>query len=216
MGVDKPTYVGHATGHQAGVTSDYTGPSEPVTTNALLMTNNTDTGRYLYIVTYDEDAERKRVEYLFNNWDEGTIERPAGLTRVAEGVSHDDLYEQLVGKVPEDQVSVYQLEDVETDVEPEQTVVNEQIMASRDAVEAFLEYILSKKKAVLQSAGHNEYEIYVKKGRTTVSYSIAEEQGGLRTVRVTITGYPPAPSFLADFFETELAEYAASQSTDQS
>jgi len=177
------------------------------------MADTTDDDRYLYIVDYDEDAERKRVEYLFNNWTEGEIERPTGLFRVASNVSHDDLFEQLVGKVPESQVEVYQLEDVETSVEPDQTVVTQQIDASTDAVETFLEYILSKKKAVLQSAAQNEYEVYTKKGRTEITYAVTETEEAA-SVRVSIRGYPPAPAFLAEFFETELAEYAASQSPD--
>lgn len=203
----------HVVGYRPGVAGDYTGPSGSLINDAQLMADNTDDDRYLYIVDYDEDAERKRVEYLFNNWDEGDIRRPTGLVRVAENVSNDELLEQLVGKVPETQVEVYQLGDVDTSVEPEQTVVKQQIEASSDAVETFLEYILSKKKAVLQSAAQNEYEVYTKKGRTEITYSVTETEG-MVSARVSINGYPPAPAFLAEFFETELAEYAASQSPD--
>jgi len=65
---------------------------------------------------------------------------------------------------------------------------------------------------VLQSASRNEYEMYTKKGRADVSYTLRESDSGTVTVGVRVTGVPPAPSFLADFFETELSEYAASQS----
>lgn len=205
--------MGDVVSTQAGVTRGYTGPSESLFNDAQLMAENTDDDRYLYIVDYDEDAERKRVEYLFNNWTEGKIERPSGLLRVASNVSHEELFEQLVAKVPERQVEVYQLEDVDTSVEPDQTVVTQQVDASTDAVETFLEYILSKKKAVLQSPTQNEYEVYTKKGRTEITYSVTETEEGV-SVRVSIRGYPPAPSFLAEFFETELGEYAASQSPD--
>jgi hypothetical protein len=165
---------------------------------------------YLFVVSYDDDAERKRVEYLFNNWDEGDVEKPDGLVRIASDVDHDDLYEKVVSKVPSDQVESFKLEPIEADVDRERQTIEQEINAPVDAVESFVEYIFSKKKAVLQSATHNEYEVYTKKGRANASYSLTED-GGATTVSVTVDGYPPAPSFLAEFFETELAEYAASQ-----
>jgi hypothetical protein len=178
------------------------------------MSKNTDEERYLYIVDYEEDAERKRAEYLFNNWEDGSIERPSGLIRIAEGIDRDELYERLVGKVPEEQVDIYRLQPVDTDVEPKNIAVEQRIDASVDAVETFLDYVLSKKKAVLQSAARNEYEVYTKKGRAEVSYTLSEADDQI-VVRIDINGYPPAPSFLAEFFETELTDYATSQSSDQ-
>jgi hypothetical protein len=168
--------------------------------------------RYLYVVEYEEDAERKRAEYLFKNWDEGSIDRPDGLVRIVEGVAHEELYEQLIAKVPAEQVTSYELEPIEADVEVETVVVEETVDASVDAVEAFLEYILSKRKAVLQSASRNEYEVYSKKGRAEVSYDVTD--GERVAVRIRVDGYPPAPAFIAEFFETELADYAASQSSE--
>lgn len=176
------------------------------------MTDGDRDRRYLYVVDYGEDAERKRAEYLFKNWDGGDIERPDGLVRIAEGVDHDELYQQLIAKVPADQIETYELTPAETDVSTETVVIEESVAASADAVETFLEYVLSKRKAVLQSAARNEYEVYTKKGRAEVAYEIGDDDP--ITVRLRIEGYPPAPAFLADFFETELADYAASQSRE--
>ena len=165
---------------------------------------------YLFVVSYDDDAERKRVEYLFNNWDDGDVEKPEGLVRLATGVDHDDLYEKVVSKVPSDQVDSFELDPVDADVDSERRIVEQSVNAPVDAVESFVEYVFSKKKAVLQSPSHNEYEVYTKKGRATVSYDLSEESG-TTTVTITVDGYPPAPAFLGEFFETELADYAASQ-----
>lgn len=177
------------------------------------MSDGNDDERHLYVVDYEEDTERKRAEYLFNNWERGQISRPSGLVRIAEGVDHEELYEQLVAKVPAEQVEMYHLRSIDTEIEPETIVVEEEVDASVDAVETFIKYIMSKKKAVLQSAAHNEYEVYTKKGRGEVSYELTDEDGYV-SVRIQVTGYPPAPSFLADFFETELADYAASQAPE--
>ena len=170
------------------------------------MTDDT----FLFVVRYDDDAERKRAEYLFNNVD-GTVDTPKGLVRIAEGVDHEELYTKLVSKVPEEQVSAYRLEPVETKVEPETETVSETIEATPDAVETFVAYMFSKKKAVLQSAARNEYEVYTKKGRAEVSYRLSD--GPPTTVEIRIEGLADATGFLAEFFETELGDYADSQRT---
>lgn len=168
---------------------------------------------YLFLVEYEEDAERKRVEYLFNTWEDGGIEGPSGLVRIAHGVDHDEIYEQLVTKVPEEQVSSYRLEPVEPDVSEETVIVDQEIDAPAEAIETFVEYMFSKKKAVLQSAANNEYEVYTKKGRAEVTYRIdGDADDGVTAIRIRVTGYPPAPEFLAEFFGTELTDFAESQS----
>jgi hypothetical protein len=170
----------------------------------------TDAPEYLYVVDYEDDAERKRVEYLFNNWSGGEVARPEGVVRLAAGVDHEGLYEQLISKVPEERIRAYRLEEGRTEVSPTTRSVERTVPTDADAVETFVQYMLSKKKAVLQSATHNEYEMYTKKGRATTRYELDERDGGT-AVTVRITGYADAPSFLAEFFETELEEYAASQ-----
>lgn len=169
-----------------------------------------DESTHLFVVSYADDAERKRVEYLFNNWDDGTVNKPDGLVRIASDVDHDELYERVVSKVPAEQVESYKLEPVDADVDQEREIIKQDVNAPGDAVESFIEYIFSKKKAVLQSAARNEYEMYTKKGRANVSYELATDEG-TTTVTITVWGYPPAPTFLSEFFETELADYAASQ-----
>ena len=168
-----------------------------------------DNEEFLFVVDYDSDAERKRVEYLFENA-EGEIDSLEGLSRIAKGVDHEEIYEQLVSKVPDEQVQAYRLEPVDVAAEPEHTTVAQTINATPETVETFVEYMLSKKKAVLQSGARNEYEVYTKKGRAEISYDL-ENEDGATTVRVRIDGYPPAPLFLAEFFETELQDYAESQ-----
>jgi hypothetical protein len=165
---------------------------------------------YLFVVDYDDDAERKRVEYLFNNWDDGSIKKPSGLVRVASDIDHDSLYEDLIAKVPPEQVQTYRLEPVDSDVEPETITIEEAVNAPADAVESFIEYMFSKKKAVLQSPARNEYEVYSKKGRAEVSYRLTENDSTTE-VTIQVSGYSPAPEFLGDFFETELTDYANSQ-----
>ncbi len=174
------------------------------------MSEHDNPGEYLFVVTYKDESERKRVEYLFNNWSDGTIEHPDGLLRLTDGVDHEHLYEQLVTKVPEEQISTYTVEPVETELEPTHLTVEQEINAPESTVESFLEYVLSKRKAVIQDTERNEYEVYSKKGRAVLRYNLSVSSG-VTTVRLVIEGHQPAPSFLANFFEQELNEFANSQ-----
>lgn len=166
-------------------------------------------GEYLFVVNYDSDAERKRVEYLFDNAN-GEISTLSGLARIAEGIDLEEMYEEIISKVPEDQVEAYRLEPIDVASEPERKTVEKAVNAPADTVEPFVEYMLSKKKAVLQSGARNEYEVYTKKGRAEIAYDV-DESGGSTRVEIRIEGYPPAPEFLAEYFETELSDYAESQ-----
>jgi len=165
---------------------------------------------YLFVVDYADDAERKRVEYLFNNLDADSVENPSGLVRLVSGVDPEDLHRELASKVPDDQVKGFALDAVDPDHEPETVRVTQTVDTPADAVDGFLQYVLSKKKAVLQSDARNEYEIYTKKGRTDVRYALAERDDATE-VTVTVSGHQPAPGFLGEFFERELADYASSQ-----
>lgn len=168
------------------------------------------TPEHLFVVSYADETERKRVEYLFDNWAGGSVDRPEGLVRLAADVDHEELYEQLLTKVPEEQVSAYALDRSEPSVERERATVEREVSADLAAVESFLGYVFSKRKGKLRDAGRNEYDLYTKKGRAEARYTLSETVDGT-AVRVTIEGYPPAPEFLREFFADELAEFSESQ-----
>ncbi|MXR40725.1 hypothetical protein GRX01_05130 [Halobaculum sp. WSA2] len=125
-------------------------------------------------------------------------------------VDHDALYEQLVTKVPEEQVSSYELARSEPSVDKQTERIERTINAPVDTVESFLKYVFSKRKAVVQSPDRNEYEVVTKKGRADVRYTVSAENG-TTTTRIVIEGYEPTLSFLSEFFEEELDEFSASQ-----
>ena len=93
-----------------------------------------DSERYLYTVQYDGEAERKRVEYLFNNWEDGHIDSPRGLARIAEGVDHEELYKQLATRVPEDKNGVDRLQSATPAAESKTITVKQEATAPPDAV----------------------------------------------------------------------------------
>lgn len=172
--------------------------------------NDPSEQKYLFVVSYNDDSERKRAEYLFNNWNDGHAHRPDGLVRIMSGIDSDELYERLITKVPEDHVQAYELTETSPDVDQETAKVERTVNTGREPVESFLDYVFSKRKATLQSPEHNHYEVYTKKGRADVRYTM-KTAGDETTVTIHIEGYPPAPGFLADFFKKELKEFSRSQ-----
>lgn len=170
--------------------------------------NGDDADRYLYVVDYDDDAERKRAEYLFDTWDEGTVERPDGVVRIAEGVDGDALHRDLLVKFRSEQVDVYELAARDDPATPEARTVERTLDAPPDAAESFLQYLVSRKKGERRADG--EYEVYTNKGRADVSLDVRAADDGT-AVTVRISGHPPVLDYLTSYVETELSEFAASR-----
>lgn len=164
----------------------------------------------LFVVDYDTDAERKRAEYFFDSV-EGESTSLHGLTRIVRDGDPSDLYERLVSKVPADAVDTYRLEPLDISAEPETRRIKRRVQGTKQNIESFLEYLFSKRDAVLQTPARNEYEVYTRKGRAEMAYRL-EVEDGQTTVRLRIEGYPPAPAYLEEVFTNELTDFSASQS----
>lgn len=166
-------------------------------------------GRYRDIVKCDPNAE-----YRFNRREGGNSDQLDGVVWTNSGADNQELCEQLVTKTPINQVRTFGQSGVKTDIAPETVVINETVDVSFNAVETFIGRVLSQREAVLQSAARNGYSVYSKERRTEVNYKLTKTKQEQVSVRVQIVGYPPASSFLAEFFEAELTGYAANQAPD--
>jgi hypothetical protein len=159
---------------------------------------------YLVVVDYDDDTERKRAEYLLDNWDEGTVTSLHGLTRRVDGTDIDELYEALAAKVPEEQISAFGIRQLDESAETTNTTLELRVETPPERVEWAMESVLEKRKAVDEPDAENTYAIYSKKGRARVSYDISPRNHET-TLSITIEGYGDAPGFLREYFEKELA-----------
>ncbi|OKY77357.1 MAG: hypothetical protein BTN85_2007 [Candidatus Methanohalarchaeum thermophilum] len=162
--------------------------------------------KYLFVVSYDTDAERKRVDYLFNNWEKGEIEKPKGLVRLVNTSNYLNLYKSLTSKIPEKNIDSYEINKNEPDISPQTISVNKSMKEDPKALNEFVEYMLSKKNAVIKNHSKNKYEVYTKKGRAEISYKVDEEDNKTNLM-IKIEGFSPAPQFLRDFFNKELNYY---------
>lgn len=158
---------------------------------------------YLVVVDYEADTERKRAEYLLDNWEEGSVESVSGLTRIVSGTDIHELYDALVAKVPEDQITTHELTPVNSEASASDERLDLRTETDPERVEWAVESVLNKRKAVEDPEKDDTYAVYTKKGRATVSYNIIPRDDGT-ALEVRIEGYGEATEFLRDFFEEEL------------
>jgi hypothetical protein len=167
-----------------------------------------DADGFLFVVSYENDAERKRAEYLFNTWEDGNLYKPEGIVRVAEDVDHEELYEDLLVKFRPEQIDAYSLSSLDAPRTPEQRSIERSIAADPDTVRSMLQYLISRKKGT--ETGDGVYEVYTNKGRADVEVSLSRE-GDETTVVVHVQGHPPVIDQLATYLEEELDEFEASR-----
>lgn len=167
-----------------------------------------DDREYLVVVDYEDERERKRAEYLLDNWDEGSVDTLDGMARTVKGVDIDELYDQLAAKVPEEELSTYELTRVDTEATRVQETIDEtfdDIDAER--VEWAMESIMKKRKAVDQGTTSDDdslWAVYTKKGRAEIQYDIREQGSSAVELHVVIDGFGEAPAFLRDFIQEEI------------
>lgn len=165
-----------------------------------------DEQTYLFVVDYETDAERKRAEYLLDNFENGHIQPIEGMSRLASGVDVEELYDGLAAKVPEEQLTTYEINRISTEASREQERIRE-IFSGIDPerVRWAIESVLKKRKAVKQGSrdGMEIWSVYTKKGRAEISYQVRDESNGVE-LHVTIDGFGSAPEFLKEFIQDEL------------
>lgn len=168
---------------------------------------STDETEYLVVVDYDDEAERKRAEYLLDNWDDGETRRVKGLTRKAVGVDVEELYDQLAAKVPPGNVSAFELHPVDAEATAEQATIHRTFRETNpERLEWAMETIMNKRKAVQQGStddGREIWAVYTKKGRAEISYEI-KRAGAEMELHVVVDGFGEAPSFLKEYITDEL------------
>ena len=162
----------------------------------------------LFVVSYENDAERKRAEYLFNTWENGNLYKPEGIVRIAEDIDHEELYEDLLVKFRPEQIDAYALSSLDAPQTPEQHSIERSIAADPNTVRSMLQYLISRKKGT--ETGDGAYEVYTNKGRADVEMSFSTEDTET-TVFVQVQGYPPVIDQLTTYLEEELDEFEASR-----
>lgn len=165
---------------------------------------------YLVALDYQNDAERKRVEYLLNNSDL-EIKKLRGLVRVVRTDDVEDFYEDLSTKVDElDHLRVDELSEVDITPDENHERFSLKTKASRDKIKWAFDTIEKKRDATIEDReydteyGYHQYVTTTKSGTVRYSYELDSLNDGTTRVDVHIWGYGDAPETFREFVENEL------------
>ncbi len=167
---------------------------------------------HLFVVTYENDAERKRIEYLIDKWsNRAKMSKIRGISFIVEAPDVSRFVEELLSKLdpPSDgKLMVYEVrpEDIGSKVTPKKAEIRKATDEDPKVVSKLLRYILTKFGAYYASSegALSTYRAYTKKGRLEMAVSV-EEEDGKTTVRVLIEGYGSAVEDMAKKIERELS-----------
>jgi hypothetical protein len=164
--------------------------------------------KYVVFVGYENDEERKRVDYLLEKWSErANIQKPRGVVFLIETQEAQEFLEELYSKLEgnvEEKVEVYLVEGVVRKVEARRRSVEYTFREERKVVEKFLEYLFSKINATYaySDALAKVYKAYTRKGRVTLKVLLRE--GKKTHVSIEVEGFGEAVDFLAERIDEEL------------
>ncbi|MCL4336087.1 MAG: hypothetical protein M1393_08475 [Candidatus Thermoplasmatota archaeon] len=104
-------------------------------------------------VEYENEAERKKIEYIMNQWPQST-ERPKGYVIFVKDEDFEVLYQTIAAKFPESRIGSYKLAEVRPEIESLTCRVSFVFsdMQKYDQVKAFINYLVNKRRGVLVSS----------------------------------------------------------------
>lgn len=167
---------------------------------------------YIVLVAYENDAERKRIDYLLDKW--STKAKIKKLKSMAFFIDTDEtqefleeLFSKLEGRIDE-KVKIYQAKEVEKKVEKRRHILQYRIKEEKKVVEKFVGYLLSKMNAnyTYSDAMAKVYNVYTRKGGGTIRVIL--QGNGEMTVVFEIEGYGDVVDFLAEKMDDELKLFA--------
>ena len=133
--------------------------------------------KYLIVVDYDRDTERKRIDYLIEKWSQrANIEKIRKIAILVDIENIDEFISGIVSRLegnPEEKVKIYEIREVKKSVPLKKVNLSYKI-SNNEGVENFLRYLMAKLGASYQcSIGSiKRYHVYTKKGKCSISVGI--------------------------------------------
>ncbi len=163
---------------------------------------------YIVLVSYESDAERKRIDYLVEKWN---LRKLKGIVIHVDAENPQEFFEELFSRLEgnvDEKVEVYEVKRVKKKVETKKKRLEFTIKEEKKIVERFIDYLLSKMNAsyVCSDALAKVYSVYTRKGKSDVKVEI--RGNGKTTVIFEIEGYGDVVDFLAEKIKSELRLFA--------
>jgi len=173
---------------------------------------------YLITVKYDNDAERKRLEYVFEKWaDKLMIIKPEGIVAIVDESVNElavqgfvkELFSKssITPSIQRDNISVFRIQPADFSIERQERGLSLDLHEKRETVEKLLGFIMAKQKAILKRESDlppvKTYELTTKKGTAEISTMIRENDEMIN-ISLTISGYGEVVDFVYDKLKEEL------------
>jgi hypothetical protein len=170
---------------------------------------------YLISIKYNSDAERKRLEYVFEKWAAKLkIIKPDGLVVIIEESGDQTLLEAFVqdllsrsSKDKSGNLSMYKIEHQDLEIEKQERQLSLELHEKRETVEKLLSFIMARQKAIYKPVSDlpfiKIYEITSKKGMAEISVTIREKNDTVH-LHLKISGYGEVVDFIYNKLNDEL------------
>ncbi|ADG13159.1 conserved hypothetical protein [Methanocaldococcus infernus ME] len=135
--------------------------------------------KYLIIVDYDRDSERKRIDYLIEKWrNKGKIEKIKKMAILAELEDIEEFLNEILARLErEDELKVYKVEEINNKISPRKMILSYKLK-DKKALESFVDYLMAKLKASYELTLGNvkKYTAYSKMGNVSILVKVDNEK----------------------------------------
>ncbi len=148
---------------------------------------------YLLIVKYSSEAERKRLEYLLEQY-EGKmyLRKPSGSIIMIEGDEDNikNFLEELYSKIPREEVEIYKIMEPDIDIEAKSVIIELHTTMGKEEALGAIGMALASMRGILvsEAGGERTYILSLKGGRVNVKVRTVE-RGPHTLVLIELEGY---------------------------
>jgi len=159
----------------------------------------------LILVKYEDDAERKKIEYLISKYNAKRVKDVVIEVRDAD---FEEFVKELYGRFPEDRLRVISGREEKVEVSKAREEIHMDFRADEESVMQFLNYLIVRRRGIHRGplGGFERYRLHTKKGLVELSIKIVENSGKIRLTLI-IEGKADAASIVKEEMEKELENY---------
>lgn len=156
-------------------------------------------------VEYENEAERKKIEYIASQWQRST-RRPKGYIIFVDDGEFESVFKAIAAKFSEDRIETYRLEEIQPEVESKTTSMSFQFRENQkyDQVSAFINYLINRRRGSLISSigGVLSYRIMTRKATVQVDVTFMSTKPV--SLMIEIHGPAEGVSLIGKEFSQEL------------
>ncbi len=163
---------------------------------------------YLIIVGYDDDAERKKIEYLIAKYG---VRRIKDVVIEVDDSAFDPFTKELFGKIPEEKIKLYTVSEKKIKVESIKEEIRETFYADTETVRQFINYLIVRKRGNYRGrlGGFERYRIHTKKGLADISLKYTSD-GEKTDVWLIVEGRSEGVKTIKEGMKKEFESYKES------